>query len=93
MTDRALIVFPDDRIDEVDENGDTTAGVGSGIWAELVEAGYPRYSTGEDPEMGDECIDISVDGNGQVTAYIGEGNQERSMGPLTPRLAAWLEEL
>ena len=89
MSNRGLIVYPNDVIDEVDEDGEITSGPGEGIYAELAAAGYPKFN---DPDSAD-CFDISIDEGGQVTAHSVDenpGNREHAMGQVTPRLAAWL---
>lgn len=93
MSDRGLIIFPDGRVDEVDDEGNTTADMAPGIWDELIEAGYPLFSDGSNPEWGEKCIDISIDDSGSVTAYSVDenpGNREYPMGTAPQRLAAWL---
>lgn len=92
MTDRGLIIFSDGMVDEVDADGYITTSEAAGLHEELAAAGYPIFG---DPESTDpNCFDVSIDADGQVTAYTcnsDPGYREQAMGAVTPKLATWLE--
>ncbi len=78
-TRRGFLVWPDDSIDELDDDGETaiTATV-RGLHAHLIANGMP-LNGGDDPRWS-QVLDFSIDDHGAVTAYTtGPAPREHSI--------------
>ncbi len=63
---RGFLIWPDDTVDEVLEEG-TSVGIVPGIYTHLIVNGVP-LSGGPDPHWS-QCLDVSINQHGAVTAY------------------------
>ncbi|WP_213004767.1 hypothetical protein [Paractinoplanes toevensis] len=92
-TERAFLVFPDGRVEEIDEEGETSGGwKTANLHADLAAAGYPPFR--EEGSPFDGGFDITVkDDNVTVHAYDEAGiPAAREMGPAGELFLAWLRD-
>ncbi len=78
-TRRGFLVWPDDSINELEDDGHTArAATVRGIHASLVANGLPL--NGGDDDHWSRVLDFSIDDNGAVTAYTtGQAPHEHSI--------------
>lgn len=87
--ERLFIVFPDGRIEEVDDEGDSQDyDPDPDLYEKLVKAGYPSSYHGDFSPF-DAIIDLRVVGD-QVTVFTpGHPPREHDMGAVGELFLAW----
>lgn len=89
LSERVFLLFPDGRIEELDQDGDTLDyDADADLYEELVRAGYPPSYHGDFSPF-DAIIDLRVVGE-QVTVSTGPGSPEHDMGPAAALFLTWM---
>lgn len=89
---RGFMLWPDGRIEEVDEDGDTwDYDREPGLFDDLVKAGYPLFKNPNVPSF-DNIIDLHVDDGRVVVHTNGEKPYEHDMGAASELFLAWFRE-
>jgi len=89
--ERLFILWPDGRIEEVDEEGDTyNYPTEPGLFDDLVTAGYPLSGDTIGSGTWDGIIDLRVQDNSRVIVNsTGKRAAEHDMGPAGELFLAW----
>jgi hypothetical protein len=92
MADRLFILWPDGRIEEVDDEGDTYDYPSEpGLYDDLVKAGYPLSGDTVGSGTWDGIIDLRVEDGARVIVHsTGRARGEHDMGPASELFLAWL---
>jgi hypothetical protein len=89
---RCFVLFPDDRIEEVDAEGNLWAHQPApGLYDRLVLAGYPLHLDPVLPAW-DGIIDLHVEAGRVVVHTTGPAPREHDMGAAASLFLAWFEE-
>ncbi len=88
MTDRTFIVSANDAVKEIDDDGGTfTYGDASGLFADLLFAGYPLMH--DDCTALDGTIDLRTDGTKVIVHTSGAAPREHDMGEAAEVFLDW----
>lgn len=90
---RIFMLWPDGRIEEVDEEGETyDYERESGLFDDLVMAGYPLLGHVAGAGTWDGIIDLRVEGNRVIVHAKGTESGEHDMGAASELFLAWFRK-
>jgi len=95
MSDRLFMLFPDGRVEEVLDDGDTVDfDREPSLYDDLVKAGYPLHHDRLGGSSFDNIIDLRVVEPDRVIVYTtGPEPREHDMGPAAGLFLAWLRRV